>query len=217
MSEEKEPIKEETIDTIKMNIFIKLQHVRAELQERNLTKSARNEFSKYDYFELSDFLPSINELCLKYHLFTYCDINSDLARITAVDCDNPEIVFVLTMDSAEIELKGMNKIQGIGSQNTYMRRYLYMALFEISESDALDAITGKEEKLTKGKKQTTATSDVAEKDRKTIAKEMASALAMTGKQPEVNKILLDIGKVKNINNITDTAIIEEIIAEFKKI
>jgi len=214
MSEEKDlkkEVKKEIIDTTKLNLFTKLQIVRAELSKMNLKKSARNDFSKYNYFELSDFLPSINELCLQYHLFTYCDINSDIARITAVDCDNPEMVFTLTMDSAEVELKGMNKIQGIGSQNTYMRRYLYMALFEISESDTIDALTGKDNKPTKGKKDTKS----AENDKKAQMKTLCTSLSANGHKQEVMDTLMKLANVKNPNSITDEKIMDQIIKELE--
>lgn len=215
MSEEKDlkkEVKKEIIDTTKLNLFTKLQLVRAELSKMNLKKSARNDFSKYNYFELSDFLPSINELCSQYHLFTYCDINSNLARITAVDCDNPEMVFTLTMDSAEVELKGMNKIQGIGSQNTYMRRYLYMALFEISESDTIDALTGKDDKpTTKGKKD----NKPAEDNKKTQMKTLCTSLSANGHKQEVMDTLMKLANVKNPNSITDENIMEQVIKELE--
>lgn len=217
MSEEKKI--EDKVDISKMNIFTKIQHVRAELQTKNIIKSGINKFSGFSYFELSDFLPAINELCLKYHLFTYEDINSNVARITAVDCDNPDSIFTLTMDSAEVELKGMNKIQGIGSQQTYLRRYLYMSLFEISESDMLDAVTGKEEdKENKSKKTTTKKiTETKEDDDKTILKNLATELSKNGKKDEVTKILVDVTGFKNPNSITDETKIKQAIEELKKI
>jgi len=217
MSEEKKI--EDKVDISKMNIFTKIQHVRAELQTKNIIKSGINKFSGFSYFELSDFLPAINELCLKYHLFTYEDINSNIARITAVDCDNPDSIFTLTMDSAEVELKGMNKIQGIGSQQTYLRRYLYMSLFEISESDMLDAVTGKEEdKENKSKKTTTKNvTETKEDDDKTILKNLATELSKNGKKDEVTKILVDVTGFKNPNSITDETKIKQAIEELKKI
>lgn len=218
MSEEKvlkkEVEKEVKLEDIsKLNLFSKLQNIRAELSKKELIKSARNDFNKYNYFELSDFLPAINELCAKYHIFTYCDINSDIARITAVDCDNPEMVFTLTMDSAEVELKGMNKIQGIGSQNTYMRRYLYMALFEISETDEIDANTGKPEKAqtTKASKKDKEPKD----DKKTQMKQLCTSLSAGGHKEAVSDILTTHAKVKNPNSITDEAIMDLIIKDLE--
>ena len=54
--------------------------------KKELIKSARNDFNKYNYFELSDFYLLLMKLCAKISYFiSYCDINSDIARITAVD------------------------------------------------------------------------------------------------------------------------------------
>ena len=43
---------------------------------------------------------------------------------------------------AKAELKGCHEIQNLGASETYLRRYLYVAAFEIVEHDALDATTG---------------------------------------------------------------------------
>jgi len=213
MSEEKiKDVKKEEvkIDTTKMNLFTKIQNVRVELQRRNLSKSGKNKFSDYNYFELSDFMPAINELCLKYHIFTFEDINSNIARITAVDCDNPEVTFTLTMDTAEVDMKGMNKVQGIGSQNTYFRRYLNMSLFEISESDIVDAGVEQGEKA-KSKKDT----KPAENDKKTQMKTLCTSLSAKGHKQEVTDILANRANVKNPNSITDETIMDQIIKDLE--
>ena len=44
-----------------MNIYKKIQAVKKELSERELKKSGENTFSKFKYYELGDFLPSIIE------------------------------------------------------------------------------------------------------------------------------------------------------------
>ena len=212
MSEEKvkDIKKEEIVDTTKMNLFTKIQNVRVELQKRNLSKSGKNKHSDYNYFELSDFMPAINELCLKYHIFTYEDINSNIARITAVDCDNPEITFTLTMDTAEVDTKIMNKVQGIGSQNTYFRRYLNMALFEISESDMIDSGVEQGEK-SKSKKD----NKPVENDKKAQMKTLCTSLSANGHKQEVMDILMKFSGLKNPNSITDEGIMDQIIKELE--
>ena len=47
----------------KLNIYQKIQKARVELQNSKLKKSGKNDFSKYEYFELGDFLPNINKIC----------------------------------------------------------------------------------------------------------------------------------------------------------
>lgn len=216
MSEEKKEIKKEEtkIDTSKMNLFTKIQNVRVELQKKNLTKSGKNKFSGFEYFELSDFLPYVNELCLKYGLFTFEDINSTIATITAVDCDNPEIVFSLSIPTAEVELKGANKIQEIGSLLTYSRRYLYLSLFAISDGDVLDATLGdKEDKPNKSKK----TDKSAEDDDKTKLKKLCTELTQNGKKNEVLETLQRVAGIKNPNSIVDEKIIKQALEELQKL
>ena len=45
-----------------MNVFEKLQKARVDLQKKELKKSGKNTYSNYDYFQLADFLPELNEI-----------------------------------------------------------------------------------------------------------------------------------------------------------
>ncbi len=209
MSEEKKEIK---IDTTKMNIFNKLQSVRVELSKMNLKRSALNKFSGFSYFELGDFISQVNDLCLKYGLFTYEDITIEFGRITAVNIDNPEEIFTLTIPLAEVEVKSMPIIQARGALLTYARRYLYMLLFEIAESDTLDAIIGdNDKKPAKTKKN----AEPVENDKKTQMKQLCTSLSANGRNKEVVDILTNRAKVKNPNSITDEKIIDEIIKDLE--
>lgn len=131
-----------------MNVYEKLQEVRVELQNMNLKKSGKNTFSKYEYFELSDFLPSINQLCKKYKLSTVTTFNEDFAALEVINVEAPEEKIIFTSPMAKAELKGCHEIQNVGAVETYQRRYLMMLAFEIVESDTLDAVTGSDNKAT---------------------------------------------------------------------
>lgn len=203
--------KEVKIDTTKMNVFCRLQNVRAELSKTNLKRSGLNKFSGFSYFELGDFIGQINELCLKYGLFTYADITPEFGRITAVNTDNPEETFTLTMPLAEVEVKSMPLIQARGALLTYARRYLYMLLFEIAESDTLDAIVDKEDKPSKNKKET----KPAENDKKTKMKALCTTLSANGHKKEVMDTLLKLANVKNPNSISDEVIMDKIIKDLE--
>ena len=48
------------------SIYEKLAQMRVELQSKKLTKTGKNIYSKYDYYELSDFLPSCNSIAASY-------------------------------------------------------------------------------------------------------------------------------------------------------
>lgn len=136
-----------------MNIYEKLQAARVELQNKKLKKSGKNKFSGFDYFELSDFLPAINELFKQYKLFSQFIIADNQASLHIIDAEKVEDAVIFSMPTAELELKGCNKLQALGGVNTYLRRYLYLNALEIVEADLFDAEAGKEEKQ-KPQKQT---------------------------------------------------------------
>jgi len=132
-----------------MNIYEKLQKARVELQSTKIKKSGENKFAKYNYYELADFLPKINELCEKYLLLPVVMFDSDVASLTVYDAEKPGDQIVFTSPMAGADLKGCHPIQNMGAVETYQRRYLYMTAFEIVEHDALDATAGAESKPNK--------------------------------------------------------------------
>ena len=128
----------------KKNVYQKLQEARTELQEKDIKKSGENKFAGYKYYELSDFLPSINKILLEKGLFSQVTFNNDIATLCIVNTEKPEEFVCFTSPMAEANLKGTHPIQNLGAVETYQRRYLYMMALEITEADPLDATTGKE-------------------------------------------------------------------------
>jgi hypothetical protein len=126
-----------------MNVFAKLQKCRVMLQSMNLKKSGENKFAGYNYFELQDFLPPINELFLAEGLFGQVSFTAELASLTIINTEKPEEQIVFTSPMATAALKGCHDIQNVGAVETYQRRYLYTMALEIVEHDALDKTTGK--------------------------------------------------------------------------
>jgi len=128
-----------------MNIYKKLQKVRVDLQNSNLKKSGNNKFAGYQYFELGDFLPKINELMLQNNLTSSISFGTEIAVLKVIDCDKPEDSIEFTSPVASASLKGCHDIQNLGAVQTYLRRYLWTNAMEIVEHDPLDAITGKDD------------------------------------------------------------------------
>lgn len=124
-------------------IYEKLQRVRVELQKMNLKKSGKNSYAGFTYFELADFLPTVNEMFLQNKLFSNFSMNEAYANLTIYDYEDNSMAEFST-PIAELELKGCNKIQALGGTHTYLKRYLYINALEIVESDLFDSITGKE-------------------------------------------------------------------------
>lgn len=165
---------EETV--MNNNLYAKLNVVRVELS-KDLEKSGKNNYSKYDYFQLKDFMPKAIELCNEQGLFTkfWMDkekielpskkvtqygLNADGERCeyeTITEEKNfqyVEYAYVLVVDvesgaeelfkkeTREVTLQASQPIQNLGGKNTYMKRYMYMDVFEINENDSVEEGTG---------------------------------------------------------------------------
>ena len=131
-----------------MSVYKKLQEARILLQNTKLTKSGKNKFAGYEYFELADFLPQIQVICKDLGLCGVISFNHEMAYLQITDVeDGTSIMFTSPMSSAA--LKGCHDVQNLGAVQSYLRRYLWVNCFEICEHDALDATTGGVEPLGK--------------------------------------------------------------------
>jgi hypothetical protein len=128
------------------SIYKKLQISRVKLQCLELKKTGKNTFSKYEYFELGDYLPQIQSIFNEIGLCGIISFTDDLATLSIYDTeiDNDSDPIILTSPMAGADLKGCHPVQNLGATQTYLRRYLWQSALEIVEHDALDAVTGKE-------------------------------------------------------------------------
>lgn len=140
-----EAIAEEEQRLKELPMHLKLAAIRVSLI--GIQKGGKNDFGKYNYYELSDFLPIINEKYLLYGL-------NDVVTTEAITNMAGEVIsqkMVLTVIDAlsgqavttEIVIpysdkKGNQAIQEVGAFQTYGRRYLYLALFGITDGDKID-------------------------------------------------------------------------------
>lgn len=124
-----------------MSVHKKLMEARIELQGTQLKKSGLNKFAGYSYFELGDFLPTIQSIFNRIGLCGVVSYTKDYAELSIVDVDDGTII-TISSPMAEANLKGTHPIQNLGAVETYQRRYLWMTALEIVEHDILDASTG---------------------------------------------------------------------------
>lgn len=124
------------------NIYQKINKVKQSIAKAGLKKSGKNAFAKFEYYELSDFLPTIIEECDKIGLFNHITFKENEAELEIINCENPEEKITYISPITELELKGCNKIQALGWVQTYSRRYLYITAYDICENDSFDAVTG---------------------------------------------------------------------------
>lgn len=130
-----------------MGVHKKLMQARILLQNAPLKKSGHNKFAGYSYFELGDFIPTINQIFTDVGLCGVVSYDSDIASLTITDIDDGTNI-IITSPMAEANLKGCHPIQNLGAVETYTRRYLWVTAMEIVEHDALDSSAPlKEEKV----------------------------------------------------------------------
>ena len=132
------------MDYANMSIWKKIQLVKQKLLEANLKKTGENKFSGFKYYELSDFTPTIVNLCNEVGLFTKFSFDNESATLTIINSDKQDQIEVYTSPMRDLQLKGCNDIQALGGVETYSRRYLYMSAFDIVENDMFGAQAGSE-------------------------------------------------------------------------
>lgn len=120
-----------------MTNYEKLIAFRKDFHSLTLKKSGRNKFANYDYFELSDFIPAVINLCEKHKVTTQFTFEDDTAVLYFIDAESGEKIDFRT-PLADAQGKGMLPIQALGSQHTYLRRYLYIAMLDIIENDGIE-------------------------------------------------------------------------------
>ena len=121
-----------------MSVYKKLQKARVLLNASSIKKSGKNKFAGYDYFELGDFLPTVNEIFDSVGLCGVVNFGEQ-ATLTVYDTDgNGQVTFSSPLVFAE-NAKGQ-AIQSLGSTHTYFRRYLWLLALELTEHDSIDSL-----------------------------------------------------------------------------
>lgn len=127
--------------------------IRVSLQNAKLKKSGKNKFAGFDYFELSDFLPKLNELMESEDVNDRYYIKDGYAVLELVkgeEVNTYTMPFVLFETPVNIkvdsntgetrEVKTMQDIQYLGALNTYYKRYLYLNAFGITDGEVIDSM-----------------------------------------------------------------------------
>ena len=127
------------------NVLQKLSEARVLLQNKDIKKSGKNNYSNFNYFQLDDFLPHINQIFHDLGLSSHFYISSnELGIMTAVlniyNSEEPNEVITFQSPVEDTGIKGASPIQALGGQHTYMRRYLWLEAMEITEADTVDSL-----------------------------------------------------------------------------
>lgn len=134
-----------------MTLSEKIITIRVELQKSKIKKSGKNKNTGVNYYELSDFLPTLNELMLKHKVNDQLSLDSDLATLEIVNAEEPTQTALYSIPFKMFEVPKtkngspmMQEIQYLGALNTYIKRYLYLNAFGITDGEVIDAIDNSE-------------------------------------------------------------------------
>lgn len=145
MSKEKNEIveidaTEEKARTLNQSII----KIRVDLQNKKLKKSGKNKFAGFEYFELADFLPTLNELMQAEEINDIFTIEDEYARLILIKGnEQQEYKIPFKMFTTPVNAKGiksMQDIQYLGALNTYYKRYLYLNAFGITDGEVIDSM-----------------------------------------------------------------------------
>lgn len=118
--------------------------IRVKLQNAKLKKSGKNKFAGFEYFELADFLPKLNELMLEEGLNDRFYIKDNLAYLEIQKGDETNTYSMpFVMFNTPLNKNGqpsMQDIQYLGALNTYYKRYLYLNAFGITDGEVIDSM-----------------------------------------------------------------------------
>lgn len=118
--------------------------IRVKLQSSKIKKSGKNKFAGFDYYELSDFLPTLNELMKEEGINDVFTISDNVAKLTLIkgeehqDYTMPFVIFDTPVNKDG--KPSMQDIQYLGALNTYYKRYLYINAFGITDGEVIDSM-----------------------------------------------------------------------------
>lgn len=136
-----------------MNVRQKLAKARLYFLNQKVTKSGKNMHLEFKYFELEDIVPPAIRIFARVGLTTTIDFTDEGAVMKVYNVDNAEeapmefrvpyreVKPIVSNAGKEVT----NPMQALGSSITYLRRYLWMAVLDITEPDDVDANLGSED------------------------------------------------------------------------
>jgi hypothetical protein len=137
-----------------MNIYESLNAARIKFLVANPKKTGKNKFNNFMYYELSDILPTALPIMKEFGLCPVISFDDAGICTMTVHMSNSQETLKITSPFAVAELKGGNPLQNLGGAHTYLRRYMWLLLLEITEADEINASMGGENDAYNDKKTT---------------------------------------------------------------
>lgn len=131
--------------TSTLNRFIKAKNELYSIQFQK-SKSVKAGSIKYEYFELSDFMPKIIDTCTRHNILQYFTIENDSLYvkgkiIISREDDNTDII---DFPSCPYPIELIKTPKDLGSMSTYIERYTYIKTFGITEDCKMEQEIAKE-------------------------------------------------------------------------
>lgn len=130
-----------------MNIYEKLSNIQMNLLRQGIAKSGKNNHLKYDYYELEDLIPPVMRACKEEGVTLYFNFTETEAILYLVSWDQKygetgvrdDLRMTVPFLKLEQVNRGTNLIQSQGAYFTYLKRYLLMNTFLLTEKDEIDS------------------------------------------------------------------------------
>ena len=184
--------------------------IRVKLQNSKIKKSGKNKYAGFEYYELKDFLPKLNELMKEEKINDVFSIEQEVATLTLIKGEEKQKYTIpFTLFDTPLNKNGspsMQDIQYLGALNTYYKRYLYLNAFGITDGEIIDSMDNSE--LEDNKKV------VKTKEELKIQKSQIEIISRFYKEENLEKLL----KNNNLKKLEDMSLVKasEICRELNK-
>lgn len=136
------------------NLYQKMTDLKLELASIEIKKSGQNKHLGFRYHELGDFLGVIADLNKKHGIAEFISVTGSAATLTLVNTEKPDEIHIVSVPYVQADMQPKNdSIQKLGATLTYLRRYLYVQAYAITEHDVVDAMNLKEKPAVDNEKQ----------------------------------------------------------------
>ncbi len=120
------------------NALLKLQEARLIIDNSDLKKTGRNEYSKFDYYTPEQVESLVSVACAKTNTIVLCNLKADefglFQTLKFIDLDSLEEID-FEMRTKHGSITATNESQQMGGTDTYSERYIKMKVFEIKDNN----------------------------------------------------------------------------------
>lgn len=130
-----------------VSLPMKLATARLDFLNARVSKSGKNNHLQFKYFELDDIVPTAIRVCKENGILVTMEMGDDHAKAWVMDAEDihaepitfslpfREVPPIVNKEGQEVT----NPLQRLGSSVTYLRRYLWMLVMDVTEPDEIDA------------------------------------------------------------------------------